>query len=105
MCDNISSGLKREAFLSYDNYNFSDEINNAMEERDIIKNLQSNEEILIQKSDEGNSVVEFNRDDYITRMNGMLSDTSKLMNIDIKSRKEINYILKLEDRLECFLKG
>ena len=91
--------------MSYDNYNFSDEINNAMEERDIIKNLQSNEEILIQKSDEGNSVVEFNRDDYITRMNGMLSDTSKLMNIDIKSRKEINYILKLEDRLECFLKG
>lgn len=91
--------------MSCDNYNFSDEINNAMEERDIIKNLQSNEEILIQKSDEGNSVVEFNRDDYITRMNGMLSDTSKLMNIDIKSRKEINYILKLEDRLECFLKG
>lgn len=91
--------------MSYDNYNFSDEINNAMEERDVIKNLQSNEEILIQKSDEANSVVEFNRDDYITRMNGMLSDTSKLMNIDIKSRKEINYILKLEDRLECFLKG
>lgn len=91
--------------MSYDNYNFSDEINNAMEERDIIKNLQSNEEILIQKSDEGNSVVEFNRDDYITRMNGMLSDTSKLMNIDIKSGKEINYILKLEGRLECFLKG
>lgn len=91
--------------MSYDNYSFSDEINNAMEERDIIKNLQSNEEILIQKSDEGNSVVEFNRDDYITRMNGMLSDTSKLMNIDIKSGKEINYILKLEGRLECFLKG
>lgn len=91
--------------MSYDNYNFSDEINNAMEERDVIKNLQSNEEILIQKSDEGNSVVEFNRDDYITRMNGVLSDTSKLMNTDIKSGKEINYILKLEDRLECFLNG
>ena len=40
----------------------------------------------------------------ITSMNEMLSDTSKFRNADRKSGKEINYMLKLKDRLISFLR-
>ena len=68
-----------------------------------MKNLSSNKEILIEKPDKGKSVVSLYRDDYIIRMNEMLSDSSKFSNIDTKSGKEINYLLQLVDRLISFL--
>ena len=52
--DNILDGLrvelKREAFLSCDNYNFWDETNATKEKHYAIKNLLSNKEILTQKN-------------------------------------------------------
>lgn len=61
--------------------------------------------ILIQNSDKGNSVIVFhNRQDYISYMNEMSSDTSKFRNIDIKSGIEIYHLLQLEDKLISFLR-
>ena len=91
MCDNILDRLgvelKIEVFLSYENYNFWDETSVIKEEHYAIKILSSNKEILIQKSDKGNSFVVLNRHNCIIRMNEMLSGASKSRNIDIKSGK------------------
>ena len=104
MCYNILDetkvDLKREGFLSYDNYNFWDEIKITKKVHGSIKTISSNKEILIQKSDKNRSVVVLNRHDYITRMRELLSDT-KHRNIDIKSGQE----LQLEKRLISFLQS
>ena len=45
-----------------------------------------------------------NRNDYIKRMNKMLSDSSKFNKLDIKPGKEINSLLQQENRPTNFLK-
>ena len=69
-----------------------------------LKVLSANNDLTIQKSDKGNSVVLLNRNDYIKRLNKMLSDSSKFKKLNVKSGKEINFLLQLEDRLTNFLK-
>ena len=82
--------IKREAFSSYDNYSFWDELDISKEEHKALKILSTKKDLIIQKSDKGNSVVLLNRNDYINRMNEMLSDSSKFKKLDIKPVKEIN---------------
>ena len=96
--------IKREAFSLYDNYSFWDELNISKEEHKALKSLSTNKDLIIQKSDKGNSVVLLKRNDYIKRMNDMLSDCSKFKKLDIKPGKDINSLLQQEDRLTNFLK-
>ena len=69
-----------------------------------LKGLSANKDLIIQKSDKGNSVVLLNRNDYIKRLNEMLSDSSKFKKLNVKPGKEINFLLQQEDRLTNFLK-
>ena len=80
-----------------------DELNVSKEEHVALKGLSANKALIIQKSDKGNSVVLLNRND-IKRLNKMLSDSSKFKKLNVKSGKEINFLLQLEDRLTNFLK-
>ena len=96
--------IKREAFSSYDNYSFLDELNISKEQRLALKGLSTNNDLIIQKSDKGNSVVLLNRNDYIKRLNEILSDSSKFKKLNVKPVKEINFLLQQEDRLTNFLK-
>ena len=57
--------------------------------------MSANNDLIIQKSDKGNSVVLLNRNDYIKRLNEMLSDSSKFKKLNIKQQ---------EDRLTNFMK-
>ena len=59
-----------------------------------LKVLSANNDLTIQKSDKGNSVVLLNRNDYIKRLNKMLSDSSKFKKLNVKSGKEINFLLQ-----------
>ena len=71
--DNISEQLKfeikGEEFSSCNNYSFWDEVTINKEEYVALKGLSTNKDLIIQKSDKGNSVVLLNRNDYIKRMN------------------------------------
>ena len=58
--------IKREAFSSDGNYSFWDELNISKEEHVALKDLSANKDLIIQKSDKGNSVVLLNRNDYIS---------------------------------------
>ena len=95
--DNILEGLKveikREAFSLYDNYSFWDKRNISKEEHVALKDLSANKDLIIQKLNKGNSVVLLNRNDYIKRLNEMLSDSSKFKELKLKPGKEINFFV------------
>ena len=69
-----------------------------------LKGLSTNKDLINQKLDKGNSLILLNRNDYIKRMNEMLSDSSKFRKLDIKPGKEINSLFQQEDRITNFLK-
>ena len=70
-----------------------------------MKDLPSRKDIIIQKADKGNSDVILNKSDYIKRMTEMLSDIDKFKKLIVKPGKELNLLLKHEDKLVSFLKG
>ena len=81
--------IKGEAFSSYDNYSFWDELNISKEEHVALKGLSANKDLIIQKSDKGNSVVLLNRNDYIKRLNEILSDSSKFKKLNENLEKRL----------------
>ena len=93
--------IKRE---TYDNYSFCDELNINKEEHVAFKGLSANSDLIIQKSNKGNYVVLLNRNDYIKRLNELLSDSNKSKKLNIKPGKEIIFLLQQKDRLINFLK-
>ena len=102
--ERLKAEIKKEAFSSYDNYSFWDELNISKGEHVALKGLSANNDLIIQKSDKGNSVVLLSRNDYIKLLNEMLSDSSKFKKLNVKPGKEINFLLQQEDRLTNFLK-
>ena len=87
--ERLNVEIKRESFSSYDNYRFLDKLNISKEEHASLKGLSANKDLIIQKSDKVNSVVLFSRNNYIKRLNEMLSDTSKFKKINIKPGKRL----------------
>ena len=96
--------IKREAFSSYDNYSFWDELNISKEEHVALKGLSTNNNLIIQKSDKGNSVVLLNRNDYIKRLNEMLSDSSKFKKLNVNLEKRLIFCYSKRTGSLFFLK-
>ena len=89
--EKLKTEIKKEAYSSFDNYNFWNELNINKEEYLALKGLSSNKNIILQKADKGNSVVLVNKADYIKRMKEFLSDVSLkklLLNLE---RRLISY--------------
>ena len=59
--------------------------------------------IIIQQADKGNTVVIFNKCSYISAIEEILNDNSKLSKLDIPTGK-INHIVNLEKRITSELK-
>ena len=70
----------------------------------VLRDLLSREDIIIQKSDKGNSVVILNKNDYLKRMKEILSDIDKFKRLNVKPGKELISLLQHEDKLVNFLK-
>ena len=70
--DNIKIDLKKICFSSLNRYKFQDKINLTKEEMQVLRDLSSREDIIIQKADKGNSVVILNKSDYLKRMKEIL---------------------------------
>ena len=58
-------------------FKFKDELNITPDKLKALKDLPSCKDI-IQKADKGNSILIFNKSDYMKRMTEMLSDIDKL---------------------------
>ena len=97
--EKVKTEIKKAAYSSFDNYNFWSELNISKEEYLPLKGLPTNKDIILQKTDEGNSIVLVNKGDYIKRMKVLLSDVSKFKEINVKPGKEINLLLQRKGKL------
>ena len=61
-------------------------------------------QIVIQKSDKGNSIVIVDRDKYTEKMENFLSDQSKLQKIALKDDNFLNFITSQEKRIDKIYK-
>ena len=77
--DIIKVVLKEYAYSSFKKYNFLEELNLSKDENNALKNLSSLKNIIIQKSDKGNSTV--NRDNNINGMETLISDQAKFQKL------------------------
>ena len=66
--EKVKTEIKKEAYSSFDNYNFWNELNISKEEFLALKGLSSNKDIILQKADKGNSVVLVDKADYTKRI-------------------------------------
>ena len=60
-----------------------------------LRHLSKNKNIVIQKTDQGNTIVILDRICYISAIEEILNDHTKLSNLDIPAGKEISYITNL----------
>ena len=70
--EKVKTEIKKAAYSSFDNYNFWSELNISKEEYLALKGLPTNKDIILQKTDERNSIVLVNKGDYIKRMKVLL---------------------------------
>ena len=95
----IKSSLKSIAFKNY--YSFRPHVNSLQKKfLATLKKLKSDPNIVVLKSDKGNAIVILNKQDYHSKMNNILSDTSKfklitddLFNVLITKEDKINRLL------------
>ena len=92
--DIIKVELKEYAYSSFEKYNFLEELNLSRDEYNALKNLFSLKNIIIQKSDKGNSVVLMNLDDNINQMENLISDQAKFQKLLVPENKDYNFMVK-----------
>ena len=92
--DIIKVALKEYAYSSFKKYNFLEELNLSRDEYNALKNLFSLKNIIIQKSDKGNSVVLMNLDDNINQMENLISDQAKFQKLLVPENKDYNLMVK-----------
>ena len=69
-----------------------------------LKTLSKNNDLIIQKSDKGNSIVLINKSDYIDQMYNILSDSKKFGKSSVVGEKHLNSIIGIEKKLTNLLK-
>ena len=69
-----------------------------------LRHLSKNTNIVIQKEDNGKTIVTLDNISYISAIEEILNDHTKFSNLDIPAGKEINYITNLEKRITSNLK-
>ena len=97
--------MKKIYFSPFENFKFKNELNIIPDELKALKDLLPRKDIMIQQADKSNAVVIFNKSDYIKGMTEMLLDKDKFKKLNVKCGKELNLLLKHEDKLVSFVKG
>ena len=76
----------------------------SKEEFIALQNLSKNKDLIIQKSDKGNSVVIVQRQDYLEKMNDILSDQKKFSKVSLKDDTLLNFDISQEKHVDKVLK-
>ena len=92
----------KEAALSFYRYYNNNVPNNNLSKKVFIalQNLSKNKNLIIQKSDKGNSVVIVDREDYIRKMNDILNDKKKFWKINMKDNTLLNFAINQEKHVD-----
>ena len=102
--DPIGATMRDAAFECLNSYDPKHEQNLSKDDYQALQSLLKDENIVIQKSDKGNSVVILNKRDYLNRMEELLSDTSKFKRLRIKKGCDYNHIANQEIRISKALR-
>ena len=92
------------ALSSFRTYNNNVPQHLSKGEFDALINLSQNKQIVIQKSDKGNSIVIVDRDKYIGKIEKFLSDQSKFQKTVVKDDNCLNFITTQEKRIDKIYK-
>ena len=98
--DFVKIKTKETALSSFREYN-----RNPQEKLAALTNLSKNKDIVIQKSDKGNSVVIVDKDTYIKRMGNLLSDQRKFEKVTLKNDAFLNFVVNQEKRIDTIFKN
>ena len=91
--DFVKTKTKETALSSFRQYNKSPQQNLSKEELAALASLSKNKDIVIQKSDKGNSIVIVDKETYIKRMNNLLSDQRKFERVTFKNDAFLNFVV------------
>ena len=100
----VKRRIKEAAFSFYQNYNNNVPQHFSKDEFLALQNLRKNKNILIQKSDKGNSVVVVDKADYLNKMGKLLNDTRKFESIYLKNDGILNFAINQEKRVDNIFK-
>ena len=67
-------------------------------------NLSKNKEIVIEKSDKGNSVIIVDKETYNKRMENLFSDQTKFERVTLKNDALLNFVVNQEKRIDTVFK-
>ena len=70
-----------------------------------LQNLCENKNIVIQKSDKGNSVVTVDKADYLDKMEKLLNDTWKFEKRNLKNDGILDFVVNQEKHVDKILKN
>ena len=83
--DFVKTKIKDVALTSFRNYNVNLPLNLLDEECKALQNLSKNTNLVMQKSDNGNSVVILDEGVYTKRRESLLSDNAKFEKLILKT--------------------
>ena len=64
-----------------------------------------NKDLIIQKSDQANSIVLINKSDYLDKIYSILSDSKKFVRSSVVDDNQLNFIIGIERKLTDYLKN
>ena len=102
--DFVKAKTKEAALSSYRSYSNNVPQNLSKEEFTALQNLSKNKDLIIQKSDKGNSVVIAKRQDYLKKMNDILSDQKKFSKVSLNNDTLLNFAINQERHVDKFFK-
>ena len=95
----MKTKTKETALSSFRQYYKSDQ-QNLPKELTALASLSKNKDIVIQKSDKGNSVDMVDKEAYIKRMENLLSDQRKFERVTSKNDAFLNFVVIFENLKE-----
>ena len=101
----MKTKTKETALSLFRQYKKNPQQNLSKQELTALTNLSKNKDIVIQKSDKGNSVAIVDKDTYIKRMGNLLSDQRKFEKFTLKSDAFLNFVVNQEKRIEYTVKS
>ena len=71
-------------------------------ESESLKNLSKNPDIVMQKSDKGNSVVILDKKVYLEKMKEMLNKNDQFLKLSIQEEKHYNFLIKQLSTIQTY---
>ena len=103
--DFVKTKTKKTALYSFRQYYKCPQQNLSKEELAALASLSKNKDIVIQKSDKGNSVVIVDKETYIKRMENLLSDERKFERVTLKNDAFLNFVVNQEKCIDTIFKN